>query len=697
MKSLVLFLSCVFTFTFFIGNSQGLFVNDIDGNRYPVVKIGDLYWMASNLKTTRLNDGTPIQQVKITTTEFTTLEFNYYSTLNTGLSMTHEQWSEFNKPSFLYYNNSETNALTYGLLYSYNAASSSKICPAGWRLISKDDWEELIKIYPFDLDKTQPNIADLNAKKGWRIITYNTYNPNDGMDVPLNLSLNGTNTTSFTALPGGGYLGEYFNFNDKGNNAFFWTKNKATNQLEQIAYTGRWAISGGEMEHIIDALDTDKESAYSIRCVCETMPQKDETLFKESKKDQIVALQEALEKENTKAWFDEIKELEDRAHLNILNYNLLNFVDDSLSNTIYNLDEIQTKVSDLEKGKHQLNQINQNISFELESIKNQNLKLTLELEALKTKNQSFVNQTNSEQLNNSTNIIEFKEENCESARKKYLEQNQDVKKANLDPWNHYLGYGKKEGRKWPSCEENSSTTNNPTSNSTANSSTSSNVVVQSGSYKSVKIGTQTWMTENLNVATFRNGDPIPEAKSNEEWEKAGKEGKPAWCFYENDPKNGAKYGKLYNWYAVSDPRGLAPNGWHVPTDAEWKVLENYLGEDAGKKMKSTSGWDSYGCQRCDGGSDEFKRLCSACKGKQVNSTDPFNGNGTNSSGFSGIPGGGQSVYGSSGHGTDSNWWSSSEIDIDEAYFSGLENDYDHLHIGLRLDKNIGNSIRCIKD
>ena len=172
MKSLVLFLSCVFTFTFFVGNSQGLFVSDIDGNRYPVVKIGDLYWMASNLKTTRLNDGTPIQQVKITTTEFTTLEFNYYSTLNTGLSMTHEQWSEFNKPSYLYYNNSETNALTYGLLYSYNAASSSKICPAGWRLISQDDWSKLIKIYPFDLDKTQPNIADFNSKKGWKNITY---------------------------------------------------------------------------------------------------------------------------------------------------------------------------------------------------------------------------------------------------------------------------------------------------------------------------------------------------------------------------------------------------------------------------------------------------------------------------------------------------------------------------------------------
>jgi len=475
MKSLILFLSCVFTFIFFEGKAQGLFVSDIDGNRYPVVKIGDLYWMASNLKTTRLNDGSPIQHVKITNLNYVTTEFDYYSKLNTGLSMTHLQWTEFNKPSYLYYNNSEANALTYGFLYSYNAASNSKICPSGWRLISKDDWEKLIKKYPYDKDGSQPNSADLNAKKGWRIITYNTYNPDDGMEIPVNLLLNGKNTTSFTALPGGGYLGEYFNFNNKGNNAFFWTKNKSTNELEQIVYLGRWAISGGEMEHILDALDTDKESAYSIRCVCETLPLKDEILFKESKKDQIVALQEALEKENTKAWFDEIKELEDRAHLNILNFNLLNFVDDSLRNTRYNLDETQTKVTDLEKGKQQMNQINQNISFELESIKNQNLKLTLELEDLKTKNQSFVNQTNSEQLNNSTDIIEFKEENCESARKKYLEQNQDVKKANLDPWNHYLGYGKKEGRKWPSCEENSSTTNNPTSNSTSNSSSSNTV------------------------------------------------------------------------------------------------------------------------------------------------------------------------------------------------------------------------------
>ncbi len=105
----------------------------------------------------------------------------------------------------------------------------------------------------------------------------------------------------------------------------------------------------------------------------------------------------------------------------------------------------------------------------------------------------------------------------------------------------------------------------------------------------IKIGTQTWSAKNLDVSTFRNGNPIPEAITNEEWEKAGKQGKPVWCYYNNDPKNGKIYGKLYNWYAVNDKRGLAPEGWHVPTDAEWATLITYLGgkDVAGGKLKET--------------------------------------------------------------------------------------------------------------
>jgi uncharacterized protein (TIGR02145 family) len=132
--------------------------------------------------------------------------------------------------------------------------------------------------------------------------------------------------------------------------------------------------------------------------------------------------------------------------------------------------------------------------------------------------------------------------------------------------------------------------------------------------QTVTIGSQVWMTKNLDVATFRNGDSIPHAKTDEEWEKAGENKQPAWCYYNNDPANGAKYGKLYNWYAVTDSRGLAPVGYHIPTSAEWTKLTDFLGGEgvAGTKMKSKSGWNDY-------------------RGKS--------GNGTNSSGFNGLPGG----------------------------------------------------------
>ncbi len=110
--------------------------------------------------------------------------------------------------------------------------------------------------------------------------------------------------------------------------------------------------------------------------------------------------------------------------------------------------------------------------------------------------------------------------------------------------------------------------------------------------QTVKIGEQVWMTKNLNVSKFRNGDYIPQAKTIEEWNLAGNNEKPAWCYYNNNVENGTKYGKLYNWYAVNDARGLAPAGYHIPTDYEWEDLVDYLGGEytAGEKMKSKTGW-----------------------------------------------------------------------------------------------------------
>ena len=112
-------------------------------------------------------------------------------------------------------------------------------------------------------------------------------------------------------------------------------------------------------------------------------------------------------------------------------------------------------------------------------------------------------------------------------------------------------------------------------------------------YKTVVIGTQTWMSENLNVSTFRNGDPIPQAKSELEWENAGKNKQPAWCYIDFDESYGDE-GKLYNWYAVNDIRVIAPLEWRIPSENDYVILIDFLdGPDAaGKYMKSKNSWST---------------------------------------------------------------------------------------------------------
>ncbi len=178
----------------------------------------------------------------------------------------------------------------------------------------------------------------------------------------------------------------------------------------------------------------------------------------------------------------------------------------------------------------------------------------------------------------------------------------------------------------------------------------------------VIIGAQAWMAKNLEITTFRNGDTIPQAASDEAWRIAGENKQPAYCY------NGETYGKLYNWYAVNDPRGLAPEGWHIPTDAEWTQLSDYLGGKgvAGKKMKSTSGWNNKG-------------------------------NGTNESGFNGLPGGGRNNDGTfDTRGNYGVWWSASEANTDNASTRNLGHGNDYL-FRYSNGKERGFSVRCLRD
>jgi len=187
-------------------------------------------------------------------------------------------------------------------------------------------------------------------------------------------------------------------------------------------------------------------------------------------------------------------------------------------------------------------------------------------------------------------------------------------------------------------------------------------------YKVAKIGSQYWMTENLKVTHYRNGDAIPKVTNNTEWENSTT---GAYCHYDNDDSNADTYGSLYNWYVVNDGRNIAPTGWHVPSDEEWQTLVDYLGgsEVAGGKMKEsgTAHWYSP------------------------------NTGATNESGFSALPGGSRNSNGTYGSmGIRAGIWSSTEAGGNIAYQRAMY--YAHAaisHIG--DSKRDGKSIRCVRD
>lgn len=195
--------------------------------------------------------------------------------------------------------------------------------------------------------------------------------------------------------------------------------------------------------------------------------------------------------------------------------------------------------------------------------------------------------------------------------------------------------------------------------------------------RSVKIGDQVWMADNLNVDHYLNGDSIPHVQDPVEWSKLTT---GAWCYYENKTENGVKYGRLYNAFALLDPRGLAPDGWHIPTDKEWQKLAAYLGgeEGAGVKIRSTSGCDIKS-------SDIMKRK-----------------NGNNTSGFNGLAAGFRKKDGSfSLMGTAGCWWIFPPEWLQMRGNSTLEH-YQASCFNDRLDllnseRVNGLSVRCIKD
>lgn len=186
---------------------------------------------------------------------------------------------------------------------------------------------------------------------------------------------------------------------------------------------------------------------------------------------------------------------------------------------------------------------------------------------------------------------------------------------------------------------------------------------------SVLICTQKWMTRNLDVTTYRNGDPIPLVTDPVQWSNLTT---GAWCYYKNDPANGAVYGKLYNWYAVNDPRGLAPAGYHIPTWEDWDALTSCLGgasiQGGFMKETGTAHWLAP------------------------------NTGATNLSGFTALPGGWRSTGGGfSSIRMQGYWWSATNFNPN-SFPLGIMVDYiSTVQGGGANVETHGFSVRCIKD
>lgn len=203
--------------------------------------------------------------------------------------------------------------------------------------------------------------------------------------------------------------------------------------------------------------------------------------------------------------------------------------------------------------------------------------------------------------------------------------------------------------------------------------------IDGNTYVTVKIGDQWWIAENLKVTHYRNGNDIPNVTGNSDWENLTT---GAYCNYDNNESNVETYGRLYNWYAVDDSRNIAPAGWHVPTDEEWKQLEMYLGMSQSDADNTTWRGTYEGGKLKEAGTEYW--------------WSP-NASATNESGFSALPGGYRFLNGSCGYmGEYAYFWSSTEGDNSHAWIRVLG--YHRSQVSRSSNyKRFGFSVRCVRD
>ena len=606
-------------------------VIDIDGNLYYTVQIGIQCWMQSNLKVTKYRNGDNIP---------------------TGLSPL--DWQNTTLGAYAIYNNDPVNDGLYGKLYNHYAVNDSRgLCPTGWHVPSDGEWSTL------------ENHLGGSVVAGALLKSILTQPASGGWNPP---NAGATNSTGFTGFPGGhrdnggGY--NYFVFN-----GYWWSSTDAGSEYAwfrhlyyDFAYMSRYT-SG-------------QRYGFSVRCLKNTLPQVNTTSVTNVTPSTALVTGEIISEgdQNTIRGFC----YSITSNPTISNDTTMNGIGLGVySGTLQNLNPLTTYYLRAYARNSVGISYGNEVSFTTQAVLLPTL-TTAVVSAISstgastgghvtsdggalvtargvafgtTQNPTTINST----TNNGTGTGVFTSTITGLAAstlyyvRAYATNSVGTAYGNQESFNTLA----------PAFSCGTSTVSD----------------IDGNNYNTIQIGQQCWTQSNLRVGKYRNGNTITNITNSTTWSQANSSNIGAWCNYNNSITNGNIFGRLYNWYAVNDTRGLCPSGWHVPNDGEWTVLVNYLGGDswAGGALKSTTILPTVGGW-----------------------TSP-NTSASNASGFTALPGGYRVTNGTFFEvGSYGGWWSTSSTGTNLAWVRLLW--YGVANVDrVSYDQRFGFSVRCIRD
>jgi len=623
-------------------------VEDIDGNQYEIVKIGSQYWFKSNLKVSK---------------------YRNRDTIPTWLS--NSAWLNTNSGAYAIYDNDPVNDGLYGKLYNYYAVTDSRgLCPTGWHVPSDGDWNILVKYLDPDADtacsnREQSSIAGGALKSTAMKLTRGGWNsPNEGA----------TNSSGFTALPGG-FRWATGGFSSMTGYGYWWSSSVSSG-------SDAWGRGLYSSKSVIVRSNVDRAFGFSVRCLKDTLPTVTTTSVTGIKSTGATTGGNVTANGGASVTARGVAygTAENPTTANSITSNgtgtgaFTSTLSGLTSSTLYYVRAYATNAVGTAYG----NQVSFTTSAGLPTVT--------------TKSATGITSTGATTGGNVTanggasvtarGVAYGTAENPTTANS--ITSNGTGTGAFTSTLSGLTSSTLYYVRAYATNAVGTAFGNEvsfytQTSNGFASCGSVSDI--DGNTYQTVQIGTQCWTQSNLKVGKYRNGNSIPTGLRNSAWKNTTS---GAYTIYDNDPVNDGLYGKLYNYYAVTDSRGLCPTGWHVPTDAEWTTLENQLGGSsaAGGALKSTAikptpgGWKSP------------------------------NTGATNSSGFTALPGGlrfdampgglrliyGNFVFMSS----DGYWWSSTVRSGSFAWLRTLKHDGSAIDHDFS-DPPFGLSVRCCRD